>query len=215
MKLAVFYHAFPSGPGVDINHGLAIVREQMAAVESSGLLSTVNELYIGVAGGEPNTCAVAMIAPEMASVAAHGPQTCGELPTLCALQEWLPGHGDWGVLYFHTKGALYQGNGTWDAWRRCMMSVVISDWRKCVADLEQGFDCAGPHWLTPARYPIIGQFPYFAGTFWWARGSYLETLPRLDPNGPSRYEAEVWIGRSKKRINARGYADHWPGAHCL
>lgn len=213
--IAIFYHTYISGPGVPLEHGISIFQEQIRDMEQSGLLDAASEFYIGVSGGESNTCAISMMAPSKAKIIEHGPETCAELPTLCALQNWLPGHEDWAILYFHQKGSLYFGNATWAAWRRCMMGVVVYGWKSCVRDLEQGFDAAGPHYLTPQAFPIIGNVPYFGGNFWWAKASFLATLPKLDPNGPSRYHAEVWIGTGKRKIAVRPYANHWPMTGCV
>lgn len=213
--IAIFYHTFPSGPGVAIDHGLSIVGEQLNALEESGLLAEAKEFHIGVSGGDANVCAVSTLAPDKARIIPHGPETCAELPTLCALQDWLPEHQGWHVLYLHTKGALYQGHPLWAAWRHCMAGVVIQDWQKCVRDMEQGFDTVGAHWMSPAVYgPIIGEHCYFGGNFWWATSGYLSKLPKLSPNGPSRWEAEVWLGRTKDKIRFRDYKPHWPMTAC-
>lgn len=221
MKLAVFHHSRLSmvDPPIDFNWASSILTEQMESLAKSGLLSACSELHLGITGCEPDVMFLSTVAPAKAVVIPHALDTCGELPTLCALQQWLPGHSDWGVLYFHTKGAVHNQNATYKAWRHCMEKVVIWNWRQCVRDLEAGFDCSGPHWLTPGAYPGLVVYPYYAGTFWWATGDYLATLPQLyptgEPAGPSRYEAEVWIGRSHRKIKARKYAEHWPGGNCL
>lgn len=214
MKTAVYYHtciSSISSPVVDFNHGFSILEEQLGTLEQSGLLAACDELYIGVSGGEANACAVAMMAPEKATVFENATDTCGELPTLCKLQQWLPGHEGWAVLYFHTKGVTYPGHEGWTRWRHCMERVVIWNWQKCIKDLEEGFDCTGAHWLTPQKYPGLMDTPYYGGTFWWANSDYLSILPKLSPNGPSRYEAEAWIGKAPRKIRAMDHEPHWPG----
>lgn len=214
-KIAVFYHAYPSGPGVAIEHGLSIVQEQLSALEKSGLLAACDEFYIGVSGGNPNTIAVSMLAPAKAVVFENAMDTCGELPTLCELQKWLPGHEGWAVGYTHTKAASYAGNAGYSAWRRCQDRVVIWNWQQCVKDLEGGYDCVGAHWLTPQQYPALMATPYFGGNAWWAKSDYLSILPTLSPHGPTRHEAEAFIGKSPRKIRAMNRADHWPGGNCL
>lgn len=214
--IAIFYHTFVSGPGVAIEHGVSIVQEQIADLESSGLLSESAEFYVGVSGGVGNFCAVSTMMPQKARIVQHGPETCGELPTLCAMQDWLPDHRDWNVLYLHTKGALYQGNGTWAAWRHCMTNAVVHGWQQCIRDLDFGFDCVGAHWISPRQYgAIVGKYPYFGGNFYWATARHLLRLPKLSPNGPSRHEAEVWLGKTDQKIKHRDYSPHWPGPSCL
>jgi hypothetical protein len=213
--ISIWYHTFVSGPTVDLDHGISIYQEQLQALEKCGLLDAANEFYIGVSGGEANACAVAMLAPPKAIVFENALDTCGELPTQLALQQWLPGHEDWAILYFHTKGAQYKGDAHYRAWRACMHNVVLWNWRACVKDLEEGFDCTGPHWVTPQQYPSLMDFPYFAGTMWWATAKYLMTLPKVDAYGPSRWEAESWVGKSNRKILVRPYATHWPGGNCM
>lgn len=217
MKIAVFYHCILhlKDPPIDFDHASHIFREAMRELDKWRLMEACDELYIGVSGGEANVIAACEMAPEKAVILPHALSTCGELPTLRAIQEWLPGHDDWFVLYFHTKGATYKGHIGWDAWRRCMLDVVVVNWQQCVKDLEQGFDCAGPHWLTPQKYPGLMDTPYFAGTFWWARADYLKILPPVDPCGPTRWDAEAWIGRSPRKIKVKCYANHWPGGPCM
>jgi hypothetical protein len=217
MNLCVFHHSRLSmvDPPIDFDWASGIFAEQMQSLEESGLLAACAELHLGVSGDEADLCAAAEMAPEKANVFRNDPNTCGELPTMVALQQWLPGHSDWGICYFHTKGASAKDNLAYRGWRHCMENVVIWNWAQCVKDLEAGFDCVGPHWLTPARYPTLVGTPMYGGTMWWAKGSYLERLPQLSPTGPSRWEAEAWIGKASGRIRARHYADHWPGPECM
>jgi len=213
--IAIWHHTCISAPTVDFDHGLSVYQEQLDTLSKCGLLEAASELYIGVSGGEANVCAVGALAPTKAIVFENALDTCGELPTQLALQQWLPGHEDWAVLYFHTKGVQYKGNAHYRAWRLCMEQVVLWNWKACVKDLEDGFDCTGPHWLEPRLYPGLMDFPYFGGTFWWATGSYLMTLPPVSAYGPSRHEAESWIGKSPRRIRAMNRANHWPGGNCM
>lgn len=194
---------------------MSIVQDQMWALEKSGLLAAASELHMGVSSGTVNLCGVSMFAPKCANLFRNGDETCGELPTLCVLQQWLKTHQDWYVVYFHTKGAQFPNSTTWTAWRRCMEDVILWNWKSCVGDLEQGFDCVGAHWLTPQAYPGMMNYPYFGGNFWVASVRYLATLPLLSPNGPSRHEAEVWIGRANRKIRFRDMKNHWPGAACF
>jgi len=214
VKIALWYHTYVSGPTVDIGHGLSIVQEQLDAMYRSGLQSACAEMYIGVSGGDANTVAVQMLAPSKAVIIEHSMDTCGELPTLCALQDWLPGHDDWLVAYTHTKSAQYKGDANYAAWRRCQDGVVIWNWNQCIKDLQDGFDCSGAHWLDKNIYPSLMDFSYYGGNAWWATSNYLMTLPPLSPTGPSRWEAESWIGKSKRKIKAMNHRPHWPMAGC-
>jgi hypothetical protein len=81
-----------------------------------------------------------------------------------------------------------------------MMLHCVTNWKKCVADLDAGAEAVGCHWMQG----LPGNQNIFAGNFWWAKASYLRTLPsifereRIQKSGikhvDSRYEAEVWLG---------------------
>ena len=69
--------------------------------------------------------------------------------------------------------------------------------RQAVAALDDGHDCAGPHWLTADRYGGARRRRgvLVAGNFWWANLAFLRRLPV--PGGPDRYAAERWIGETE------------------
>lgn len=203
-----------SGNGVEFNHASDIFQELTHAVKASGLEDALSEYVIGSSGGDANFSACCQMAPAKAKVVGNPEDGVAELPTLALLQDWAAkntGH----VIYIHGKGSLHSGptKPTWAAWRRCMSNVVIWNWQSCMKDLSDGFDCAGPHWLTPERYRGIVGSPYFGGNFWTAHTRHLRRLPKIDIHA-SRYEAEAWIGRTKRKIACRPYASHFPMTHC-
>lgn len=215
-KLGVFYHCCLTNPepAIVLEHTLPLMSSQMTALMESGLVAAADEIVIGSSNGEANLLAASALAPEKASLVSHALDTVAELPTLALVQEWSRQNPDAYVIYHHAKSSTYPGNAAWKAWKDCMESVVIWNWATCVKDLDEGFDCVGPHYLTPARYPIIGNVAYFAGNFWVAKASHLNRLPKIDVKA-DRYESEVWIGKTKDRIRARGYQDHWPMQGCM
>lgn len=210
MKIAVFYHAILSGPGIpEGDLPLNILTEQLAALHGSGLVDAASEIHIGATGR--NSLLVAALAPPKAIVHHHPDSLDGERPTLEILRQWLPGHAGWLVCYHHIKGVSHAGD-TCAKWRRCMEAVIIWNWQACVRDLDQGFQTAGAHWLTPERHNIPNKTPYWGGNFWWARQDYLITLPPLPPASATGryYDGEAWIGTGLTRPTARDYAPHWP-----
>lgn len=97
--------------------------------------------------------------------------------------------GEYLVLYCHTKGAHRDTPGNTD-WRRAMTSALVGRWRDCTALLEGGeFDAVGCHWIRAPEWPE--QVPFFAGNFFWAKASYLRTLP--EPPNETRWQPEVWV----------------------
>ena len=106
------------------------------------------------------------------------------------------------VLYLHTKGVtrynttqytihnqtfmineLYQNIVEW---RDLMEYHLIKNYRECIKllnDKTQHIDAVGVNYCTNP--------PHFSGNFWWAKGSYLKTLPSHIPN------TEAWVLQNK------------------
>lgn len=114
-----------------------------------------------------------------------------EQVTIRALHSWA-GRADGRVLYAHTKGAHNQS--TWDTlWRRSMTRHVVTDWKRCVALLDDGYEAVGCHYLRPENdnpKPVLS--PFYGGNFWWATTAYIRRLPVVGDASP--YDAEAWIG---------------------
>lgn len=214
--IAIFYHAYFSGGEIttSLDTALRLCCEQLDTLNMVGLVDKAEFITIGVNGSEADVGALQSIIPWPKVQVVHNLTGTAELPTMKLMQDWCKTHPGYAVLYFHTKGAIHNGNPTVELWRRCMESAVLWGWRECVADLsDRGKDSAGAHWLTPARYPIIGKTPYWAGNFWWATSDFMNTLPTIDVS-LSRYEAEVWIGRGPRPPRIRDYKPHFPMQGC-
>lgn len=111
------------------------------------------------------------------------------------------------ALYLHHKGVSYE-NEPEDSpnadFRRLLEYFNIQQWRECIEALDRGYDVSGVNW-----WDAYGAW-HFPGNFWWAKSSYLKTLPELVPPHTVDYkrqltvgsfddewyraEAEVWIG---------------------
>lgn len=212
-RLAIFYHTF-LGPNPELTS--RIINEQMTAIEQSGLLDSVSEFHVCDAGDERQSLLVRALVGDRARFQSNSDVASGELPTLGRLQDWLPAHPDWSVLYLHTKGASKPLDAYRTVWRRCMMRSVVWNWRTCSDALEHGSDMAGAHWLTNEKYPDKQGIPtpIWGGNFWWARADYLLRLPPLirrnEPSmGLDRMVAENWIGFGPP-ARVADLAPHWP-----
>lgn len=213
--LAVFYHVRLEGgtPPIDPDAAMPIMAEQMRAAADSGLLEVCQEFHVASNGGPVNMIYAAMLAPSKAILHDNGAQAESHLPTVNLLRAWLPSHADWYVCYFHIKGVTHPGDALNTNWRRCMDRAVISNWRKCVADLDDGYDSAGAHWLTPEKYGSIVKTPFWGGMFFWAKASFLLTLPALKQVPTCREDwflSEGWIGMGPRRPRVHDYCPHWP-----
>lgn len=213
MKISVWFHAVLSGPRISHpDYAISLLQSQMNALTVAGI--PITELHIGVNGSDHDSLTAASLVPEKAIVHVNGPSAQCELATLKRLRESLePG---WFVLYHHMKGVQYPGNPAWDRWRNCMQNVCVNHWQECVDELDRGCDTVGAHWMTQKRYAMIpkGQ-RYWGGNFFWATSDYLMTLPRLaEDTWENRYEAEVWIGKSKYDPEIHDFARHFPMKGC-
>lgn len=214
--IALFYHCLTHLNNADnlLENAVNIIVSQMWQLRASGLLDAAREFHVGLNGGEETLQMARLLLPPESKITLHGLQCHTELRTLLLLEQWLPTHRDWYVLYFHSKGASHPvGHDLSTRWRGCMTRHCILNWRQCAADLDAGFEAVGCHWMVPPATPL-GQH-IFAGTFFWAKASYLATLPsvmvrdRIKVSGldalESRYEAEVWIGNGPRLPKVRDY----------
>lgn len=215
MRLAVWYHTRMEGgnPAIALEDACALMGQQMTALKRSGLEDAASEILIASNGPASNALYAAMLAPRKARIVDNGPRAESHLPTVNRIREWLPGHQDWAVCYFHMKGITHAQDALCNAWRRCMENVVLWHWQQCVLDMEAGFDSVGAHWLTPERWPGMVKTPFWGGMFFWAKASFLMTLPPVPEKPTCRedwFKSEGWIGDGPKRPKIMDYAPHWP-----
>lgn len=205
--IAIFYHGLFVAQDEILPASLYIIPEQMKCIKQSGLYDECKEFQVGINGGEESKSIADYVLPLKGHRQFHGQQCRNELRTLLMLEQWCASHPGWNVLYLHSKGATHPlGHDLRTRWRNCMMRNLVSNWRTCVAALENGYDSVGCHWLTPPFTPP-GQY-IWGGNFWWATSDYLRTLPglmlrdRVKISGldsiESRFEAEVWIGNGPR-----------------
>ncbi len=190
-------------------------------LRDSGLLESSSEFHVGINGGEESIDYSQLVIPSKAKVFFNGLHSKSEILTLVQLQYWLPGHQNWNVLYFHSKGATKGQNKMVSRWRDRMMFYNVVEWKKCVSDLEVGFDSVGCHWLDSKNQRSMppGQ-AIWGGNFWWAKAAFLMTLPDLTKTARARisglesmagrYEAETWIGSGRRKPKVRDYHPGWP-----
>ncbi len=212
-KIAVFYHTRLSGgsPHIDFDHASNIMAEQMSELIASGLAESADKLLIGVNGGDGDFVAASCMAPPNAEMVQHDGRFRGELPTMYIMQSWCRQNPDAYVFYHHTKGAIHKGEPMYDLWRQRMQDCGVTNWRRAVKDLDDGYDSVGCHWLTPEQFGPSVKAPFWGGNFWWAKAQFLNTLPQLRQTAENReqfYDAESWIGWGPRRPKVR---DHYPG----
>lgn len=211
--IAIFYHClfYHGNPPSFRENAFKIIRSQMEALWDSGLWEAATEIVVGINGSDESKKVVDSIIPPKAKRIFHGLESKAENLTIVELEKWIPGHPDWHVLYFHSKGATHNGIDDYsrfsNSWRECMMNDLVVNWKTCVADLNAGAESVGCHFM---RGMADGTQNIWAGNFWWATSNFLATVPsiflreRIKTSGisaaESRYEAEVWIGNGRLPI---------------
>lgn len=216
--IAIFFHClFVSGNPPDLLlKAFDVVDEQVEQLNLSGLLDAASDFVVGINGGRESDGYAHISIPANARRVMHGLESKSENLTIVEIEKWIPSHPDWYVLYIHSKGATktdpYWINQS-DLWRRCMMRHLVLNWRKCISDLERGYESVGCHWLRGMGSDHSQN--YWGGNFWWAKSNFLRTLPSIYERGriktsgisslESRYEAEVWIGNGPRLPMVRDY----------
>lgn len=209
--IAVFYHCLLRSEqrNIDPDYALNLIAHQMNALKESGLEAAASSICIGVNGDDSDALAIACLAPDKAAVVCHGLHATTEIPTMNILRQFAIEHPDVYIMYHHSKGVSTPNQA--DGWRRRMEAVSVWGWKDCYTALQRGADCCGAHWLTPEKHPGAITTPFFGGTFWWAKGKYLATLPALpEAKWENRYEAESWIGKSTHRPRVMDFYPGWP-----
>lgn len=206
MKIAVWYHCVLSGKFIPSGDAAEqIMHEQMRALEKSGLNSAAEEVHVCVNGSDGDCLLAAVLATSKTEIHANGTKAVNELPTLAILRRWLKARTEpWAVLYHHSKGVSQPHDAYHHEHRRTMEHFCVWEWKKCVEDLEKGYDAVGCNLVHPKKRPVLPGC-FFAGNFWWARSDYLAILSPIPEDGTdwrNTYErciAERWIGEYSPR----------------
>jgi len=128
-----------------------------------------------------------------------------EFPSLMKLQSFCDNLVyDSNILYFHHKGAYSN-----EHWHRHLLEYwTLTEWKKCVEKLDEGFDVVGYR----AGLNCRTKKQWVPGNFWWAKSSFIQKLPRIIlPSKDKldvaphinniatpyhvRYQCELWIGK--------------------
>lgn len=193
MRVHHFYHVWADGfwnlPATG----------HVAAIRDSGF--TPDRITVGLVGSEVNQeGARAWFRAELSDVAPVdfiGASEGYEQVTLAEIRRRaLAGNDEAAVVYAHGKGA-YNISCVTAAHRKFMTKYVIRGWQDALRALDD-YDAAGCFWAGPdhAQRP---PYSHFVGNFWWARASYIRTLPV--PATESRHDAEAWLGLNAPRVH--------------
>jgi hypothetical protein len=108
------------------------------------------------------------------------------------------------VGYIHSKGVTSLSKQV-NRWRKVLEYGVIERWRDNIDALNAKYDVSGICW------DLFGN--HFSGNFWWAKSSYIKTLPKpviekwskqiipINSHWSSRFRYEGWIGLENPKFN--------------
>lgn len=184
-----FYHVASAGPFWD-----RIVQDQLRVLEGSGLLAlsySVDLLHIGRQRLDRSSL------PAKVNVVEGGEDlSVYELPTLARLAAFCRRQPEARVFYLHNKGSTH-GQPTAPHflpvldWRQYLEHFVVVRHRECLHAMDVGgFDTCGVN-LHP--HPA----PHYSGNMWWARCSFINTLPPVAAlDASDRFAAEFWMAQA-------------------
>ena len=222
MKTCIFYHCLlrMGDPPVLLPGACDIVREQMAHLEASGLLDACEEFIVGLNDNEEGLELANLFIPAKSKIILNGLASHSENLTIVTIEQWAQTHPGWAVLYFHSKGASRDDDEyarkIGKPWRDMMMQDTVLAWQHCVGFLQSGTELVCSRFMTGM---VDGTQNIVPGNFWWARSSFLATLPsirnraRIKISGigapESRWEAEVWVGNGPRLPSVIQFRPHW------
>jgi hypothetical protein len=209
MKLFIFWHIYCTQ---DVKQQSDIIVErQWNRMKKYGLIDKVEKIVI---------CKVGNASISLKELFDHLKveiNECGtnghEYETTSRLRKWaidLQNKIDVSVLYIHNRGSTRSPNESTQGWTQCMEHYLISRHNDCISQLEGNKLTVGcalkKHFIERGKQPNQIENMMFAkngrpskkgvwhysGNFWWAKASYIATLP--EPHKLCRYRAgEDWI----------------------
>jgi hypothetical protein len=201
-KIYHFYHIYADGDWIEAveNHIKVLIKYE--------LIDNMEPIKIGIVGNEENINNVKefldskLLTYEIIAEDSEG----WEQLTQNKLHEFSQDN-DGIVLYAHTKGAT-SGH---KLWRDTMTFYNIVNWKECISLLDE-YDTVGCFWLDKShKFNDHNEHNgFYAGTFWWATLSFINTLPPLMMD--NRWRAEAWIGLNEhNEAKHYSFATGWPG----
>ncbi len=202
-------------------HTKSILLNQCMNLMFSGLYRRANKVLCFLTGEEGHLRDVKTILGQMGKkfyVMAEGPNDRSyERFTLLRLHEILK--PDDKVLYIHTKGVTRPTSLPVFWWRVWMEWYLMRNHERCLRELEHN-DVVSVGYRIDSGFPVP---PHFSGNFWWARGDYYLSLPKmigaryLDPEmyvtqgvgGNAPRVKDLWDGKRGKDVRSTDYY-HYP-----
>lgn len=188
--LFVYFHV------ASMRYGHSIFKEIARHIVSSKLNLEASEIHISVVG----TKKMKISLPGNVYLHENSDLKRGEFITLQLLESQAILTPQGKFLYIHTKGITKYWNRSIRDWRKYMTYFLVDNYAKCSEVLDSNDACGVDLVSEPARH--------FSGNFWWARGDYINSLPRIkeisaedaDAILSLRHNAEFWIGMGDGKL---------------
>lgn len=173
------------------------LQRHIRLIEITGLLAIVKSVYICYVGDKDlqftHTNSKIILQHVSNDLNAY------EVPTQQALWKYACENPTSKLLYLHTKGVGKERNQCIEDWIQYMTYFSVEQWRDALTKLDT-YDTTGVDLL---HEPTL----HYSGNFWWAKASYLSTLPSPiefadlqrypNPLGSERHNQEFWICYNK------------------
>lgn len=185
---------------------LDIVHDCMDKLVSTGLYSSIDQLYFCTLGDISQLSQVTPLLGEKAKHVAHD-DNMGRYERWTLEHLWQKAHESttpFYALYLHSKG-ISRPESKAQPWRHLMLHYLSQYWPLAISFLEQGWGSVGSnlhHWPST----------HYSGNFWWVRSEAIQSLSL--PIGPAYLDPEMWIGNISQKFPMATFYQH-PQWRCL
>ena len=152
-------------------------------IVNSKLIQEIQNMYV-ITDGKDNK----FLQQDKINIVSFNTPFVSEYQTLSYLKQFASAHSGYS-LYLHCKGVSRSNDPCIQDWVNLLEYFCIEQYEQCIAELNDGHNVVGSNFLNGS---IVDE-PHFSGNFWWAKNSYINTLPELDPF--DRIRCEMWIGK--------------------
>lgn len=216
--IRVYVHA------MDVLKGPDILKEQVDLLEKTGLLDAAREVNMICHFHETSFNWLKERWKDRTNVLFHNYNDnfidWYEATTMQSIQNAVHGSTDeFYVLCMTAKGMSHSAEGHHN-WRKYMQYWTVDKWKECVEKLDEGYELVGSPWLDNPPYPFM------AGTFFWAKASYLRRCrkllspaandfkPQFEGQPHHRFDLECWPGSGNPKAYDMnpGEDNRWYGA---
>lgn len=178
-----------------INNWKQIVRDQIATIISSKLISIIDNIYVTYLGQDINDIDWLKQINKKIIIQNYNKNILFyEKLCLDSLFEWSKNNSS-NVLYIHAKGVSRPNNHNVWNWRKMMEYFLIDKHEICIEKLNSGYDTVGCLLInagTNLKIKDENHKYHYSGNFWWSKTDYIKTLPNI-PNINLSVKNNCWI----------------------